>query len=243
MKYLAFDLEVCSWPEDGEWDHKTPLGVSCVGMMGSDWDKPEVWYASSCIGKPEPRAMVKEELADVKSNLAVMDVDDYRIVGWNSLQFDFLILALDDPDNFEFYADLAMNHVDPMFYIVCSKGWPVGLQTVARGLRLPGKTEGMSGDKAPDMWMNGSLDDRNKILEYVGQDATTTLDIVEVASRTGYLRWYSKSGNPQKLPILNREIPTVKECLNIIEPDTSWMDNPMKREDFYAWTKSNLQQD
>lgn len=238
MKYLGFDLEVCTWPEEGDWDHETSLGVSCIGLMGSDWDEPRVFYAGMS-SKPEPRAMNKNEFEKFELFLC-NNALEYTIVGWNSLQFDFLVMALADPDNADSYAKLAMTHIDPMFYILCAKGWPVGLQTVAKGLGLSGKTEGMSGDKAPEMWMNGSIDDRMKVLEYVGQDAVTTLDIVEVANRTGYLRWFSKSGNPQSLPVLNREVPTVQECLKITVPDTSWMDNPLKREDFYDWTKSYL---
>ncbi len=238
MKYLGFDIEVCTWPEDNEWDHKTPLGVSCIGLMGSSWLRPIIYYAGM-PNDPEPRKMNTEELRAFCIKLGELHyIEEYEIVTWNGLQFDFLVMALEDPNNAQTYAKMAMRHIDPMFFILCSKGWPVGLQTVAKGLRLPGKTEGISGADAPDLWLRGSDEDRKKVLEYVGQDAKTTVDIVEVANRTTGLYWFSKSGRPQKLQI--GRIPTVKECLEIPVPDTSWMDRPLKREDFYAWTEGYL---
>jgi len=252
MKFVGFDLEVCTWPESGNWDKETPLGISCVGLMGSDWDEPEVLYASSCSGSPEPRAMREDELHHVLALFKEYRHKGYIIVSWNGLQFDFLNMALSDPSHAYDYAMIAMDHIDMMFYILCHKGWPVGLEAVAHGIGLSGKTAGMSGDKAPDMWMGkeepndlgdmelipSTLEDRNKVLEYVGQDAITTVDIVEIASRTKTLKWRSKSsGRWQFLEFMPL---TTKVCLNIPVPDTSWMDNPLTRESFYDWTKSHI---
>ena len=235
MKYLGFDLEVTRWPEDGNWDKKTPLGVSCIGLMGTGWNEPEVYYASSLTGNPEPRAMRTDELKCFADDLFLL-AQNYTVVSWNGLQFDFSVLNLEKHN--DIFPHLAMNHIDPMFYILCHKGWPVGLDTVAKGLGLSGKTEGMSGAQAPEMWMDGTLEDRQKVLEYVGQDAITTLDIVEVASRTKMLKWRSKSGRPQSLPF---EPLTTTECLEIPVPDTSWMTNPLTRASFYDWTNSNAE--
>ena len=238
MKFVGFDLEVCTWPESGDWDKKTPLGISCVGLMGSDWDEPKVYYASSLTGEPEPREMTYDELSACFADMRHQSYEGYDIVSWNGLQFDFLNMALSDPGNRPAYATMAMEHVDLMFYILCHKGWPVGLNAVAHGANLPDKTEGMSGDKAPEMWLEGTLEDRQKVLEYVGQDAATTVDIVEVARRTQQLRWQSKSS--RKWQFLNFKPMTVTQCLKIPRPDTSWMDNPLTRESFYDWTKSHI---
>lgn len=236
MKFLGFDLEVCTWPEDNNWDRVTPLGVSCIGLVGTGWDEPQVYYASSCTGKPEPRPMNTSELKCFADDLYLLSQEGYKIVSWNGLQFDFFVLHLEKPD--DMFKTFAMNHIDLMFYILCSKGWPVGLNVVAHGLRLPGKmTDGVSGADAPKMWMEGSLEDREKVLEYVGQDAKTTLDIVEVASRIESLTWQSKSSRRwQSLPF--SKVPTVAECLEIPLPNTSWMDNPLTRESFYDWARS-----
>jgi len=235
-KYVGFDLEVCSWPEEGDWDRVTPLGVSCIGLMGTGWTEPQIYYASACNGNPEPRPMRTDELKCFADDLYLYTQNGYEIVSWNGLQFDFLVLHLEKPD--DMFRTFAMNHIDPMFYILCSKGWPVSLNVVAQGLGLPGKmTDGVSGADAPKMWMEGSLEDRQKVLEYVGQDAKTTLDLVEVASRTEVLKWQSKSSGRWQSLTFNK-VPTVEECLKIPLPNTSWMDKPLTRESFYDWTRS-----
>jgi hypothetical protein len=238
MRYLGFDLEVCTWPEDNNWDRKTNLGVSCIGLMGTDWNEHEVYYASACNGSPEARAMNEQELKFVAEELVGYTGLGYTLVTWNGLQFDFLVMALADPVHAMEYKAHAMNHIDPMFEIFCVKGWPVGLNAVAKGIGLPGKmTDGVSGADAPKMWMEGTLEDRQKVLEYVGQDAKTTLDIVEAGTRMEQLKWQSKlSRRWQMIPYKHPR--TVKECLELPEPDNSWMTNPLTRKGFYDWTES-----
>jgi hypothetical protein len=238
MRYLGFDLEVCSWPEDNNWDRKTDLGVSCIGLMGTDWDVPIIYYASACNGSPEPRPMDQHELSAFVADLAFhYYTGGYQIVSWNGLQFDFLVLALAHPEESRAYVKFAINHIDPMFEIFCTYGWPVGLNAVAKGLGLPGKmTDGVSGADAPKMWMEGTLEDRQKVLEYVGQDAKTTVDLVDVGVRLEKLKWLSKSGRPYAIPYKTPR--TVKECLELPEPDNSWMTDPLTRKGFYDWTES-----
>ena len=234
MKYVGFDIEVCSWPEDNNWDRKTNLGVSCVGLMQTDWDEPKVYYAGMFSNIPAPRPMNHDEIHEVVNALTTESI----IVTWNGLQFDFLVLALaDDPRNFGIYKSIAINHVDPMFEIFCTYGWPVGLNAVAKGIGLPGKmTDGVSGADAPKMWMEGTDEDRLKVLEYVGQDAKTTVDLVDVGVRLEKLKWLSQKGRPYSIPYKNPR--TVQQCLELPEPDNSWMTNPMTRRGFYDWTES-----
>ena len=244
MKYLAFDIEVCSWPEEGaEWREIAPLGISCVGLMGTGWDRPEVYFAGH-PNEPEARAMNKHELDACWNRIEHFALLQYKLVGWNSLQFDLACWYEEAKALNCIYSEsikiAAMEHIDPMFYIFCSLGWPVGLQAVSNGLGLRGKLkpndpgETTFWAKAPELWMNGTDEDRKLILEYVGQDAEATLDIVEVGTRVGALKWLSKKGKPYSLPY-NQPL-TVKECLALPEKDNSWMTNPRSREDFYRWT-------
>ena len=235
-KYLGFDLEVCTWPEENDWDRNTPLGISCIGLMGTGWDEPVVYYSGYSGNNPLPRPMHHDEISACFTHMRELTYEDYKIVSWNGLQFDFLVMALDDPGNDVAYAKFAMDHIDPMFEIFCRKGWPVGLNAVAKGMRLPGKTEGVSGADAPAMWMEGTLEDRQKVLEYVGQDAKTTLDIVEVGTRIEKLNWQSKSGKWQSIPY--KTPLTTSGCLKLPQVDTSWMTDPMTRMSFYDWTES-----
>jgi hypothetical protein len=238
-KFLAFDVETCSFPEDKNWKAVAPLGISCIGLMGTGWDEPLIYYAGMGNSSPEPRAMDKAEL-EMCVRFILAATKDHTIVGWNSLQFDLNCIYEELKAFNSILADevklLAMNHVDPMFQIFCTFGWPIGLDAVAHGLGLPGKMkDGVSGADAPEMWLSGTDKAREKVLEYVGKDAIATLDIVEVGVRTQNLRWNSKTGRPYSMNFTKPK--TVTECLDLPTKDNSWMDKPLYRKDFYSWTQ------
>jgi hypothetical protein len=234
-KYLAFDLEVCSWPEEGsDWKSVRPLGISCVGFMGTGFTEPIIHYAGMMTKTPEPRAMTVEELQNTVQLLTEYPQNGYQIVSWNGLQFDWNVLV--EEAQWEPGKKLVYDHIDPLFQIFCTFGWPVGLQAVSEGLGLPGKMkDGVSGADAPRMWMDGTDDARWVVLKYVGKDAIATLDIMEVGTRTHSLRWLSKKGKPYTMNFTSPK--TVRECLALPEKDNSWMDNPIYRKDFYSWTQ------
>jgi hypothetical protein len=210
--------------------------------MGTGWDAPEVYYAGMKDAEPEPRAMNMIEMDSFLYEFFRYVGNGYKIVGWNSLQFD-LACIYEEEQHLELHnvydvRSLVMEHIDPMFQIFCTLGWPVGLQAVSKGLGLPGKLQdGVSGADAPTMWMEGTNADRELILEYVGQDAKATLDIVEVGTRVEALRWRSKRGKLYSIPYITPL--TCQECLDLPKKDNSWMDNPLHRDDFYEWAKRN----
>jgi hypothetical protein len=172
------------------------------------------------------------ELGGLLTYLKNAAEQSFTVLTWNGLQFDFDVLA-EESGMLAECADLALASIDMMYQVICTKGYPLGLDTVAKGLGLPGKTEGMHGDLAPAMWA-GSLEERLKVLEYVQQDAQTTLDVYLESFKKKRICWTSKSGRPQTMYIGN-DWKTVTECNLIPKPDTSWMTNPMTRESFYAW--------
>ncbi len=90
----------------------------------------------------------------------------FTILTWNGLGFDFDILA-EESGAMESCKSCALGHVDMMFHIVCSLGYPVGLEKGAQGMGLAGKPEGMTGFKAPKLWAEGRYDE---VLQYVTQD-------------------------------------------------------------------------
>jgi hypothetical protein len=89
----------------------------------------------------------------------------------------------------------------------------------------------MTGDLAPVYWAQGR---RGEVLDYVAQDVRTTLDLARGAEKLGALRWISKGGIPQQLP-LPRGWLAVDQALSLPEPDTSWMRQPWSRSKFTAW--------
>jgi len=143
------------------------------------------------------------------------------------LSFDFDILA-EESGMWRECADLAMHHVDMMFQVVCTMGYPVGLEACLTGMELPGK-QGMTGADAPKLWKM----DPETVLEYVKGDVTGPLQLAEIAEERKGIVWRSKRGNPMFCPIEHWF--TVEECLALPLPDTSWMTDPKPREYYYKW--------
>ena len=123
-----------------------------------------------------------------------------------------------------------MNHIDMMYHVFCLRGHYLGLDKAAKGLGLPGKTEGMNGAAAPQMWAAGQ---QRQVLDYVGQDVRTTLQVAQEVERLGMVQWTSARGRRNFIDI-DRWLP-VAEAQRLPYPDTSWMSNPVSRDQFTAW--------
>ena len=230
-RYLAFDIEIFKSIPDGEtdWKHHRPLGISCAATLCSDEPHPRLWHAAD-----KSRPMNAEEVAALVQYMSALSTDPfdgYSITTWNGLSFDFDILAEESGLHAE-CAALALSHIDMMFHFFCLKGFPLGLDACAKGCNLPGKTEGMDGAKAPELWQAGEYD---KVLEYVGQDVITTLHVAQtVACQKGF-DWTAKSGRLNSIRI--NEWKPVRECMTLPEPDNSWMSDPWPRSKFTEWMK------
>jgi len=227
--YLAFDIEISTVIPEGvaDWRLYRPLGISCFATAdntgayaGHGWDNERV---------TTPRMSHNEAILLVEHLEDAVATFGFTILTWNGLGFDFDVLAEESGLHARCVV-LALNSIDPMFQVFCTKGFPLGLDTAAKGMGLPGKTEGMHGDLAPVMWQAGEYD---KVLEYVKQDVRTTFDTAIAIEQTGILCWQSKSGRGQHLYM--PRLLTVQECLALPVPDQSWMSNPWARSKFTAW--------
>ncbi len=228
-KFLAWDIEIFNEIPEGttDWKALMPLGISCAATLLSDEPEPKLWHAAD-----KSRPMNPDELGDLVNYLACHSVGmlaDYTIVTHNGTSFDWHVLAMESQLVAE-CKDLAMNSIDSMFHFFCIKGYPIGLDAVAKGCGLPGKTEGMDGAKAPQMWQAGEYD---KVLEYVGQDVITTLKVAQTVERQRGFSWTAKSGRTNFVHIPGWR--TVAEALTLPEPDTSWMSDPWPRSMFTEW--------
>lgn len=224
-KFLAFDLEIFKPIPDGEtnWKAHRPLGISCAAAIATDHAAPTLWWAS------DNGPMTKGECQTMLTYLRTMQRKGYTLLTWNGLSFDFDILA-EESGMLAECADLAMNHIDMMFQFYCLKGFPLGLDACAKGCGLPGKPDGMDGAKAPALWQAG---EHQTVLDYVARDAETTLAIAHTVRNQKGFDWTAKSGRRNSVRV--NEWKTVKECLALPEPDTSWMANPMTRSSFMEW--------
>ena len=175
-RYLAFDIETATDVpgDDFNWRPHRPLGISCAATLASDMDQPLLWYGKTLDGSPEKR-MSREDAQGLVQYLSKMAADGFRIVTWNGLGFDFDILAEESGDAAS-CRECALGHVDMMFQVFCSLGYPVALEKAAQGMGLPGKPPGMSGSKAPSLWAQGRF---KEVLEYVAQDVRMAMEIAQ----------------------------------------------------------------
>jgi hypothetical protein len=100
---------------------------------------------------------------------------------------------------------------------------------------VPGKPAGMEGSLAPRYWAEGKW---ALVLDYVAQDARTTLALARAVEAHGELQWTSERGSRQILPITGGWL-TVRQALALPEPDTSWMRRPLRRSRFIQWLKTS----
>lgn len=230
MEYIAFDLEIAKELPEGETDWKAhrPFGITCAAAASSDgnlWN----WWAHDAMGKFAPR-MSKSQCYQLVEDLQWLS-DEYRVLTWNGLGFDFDVLDEESQHRQGYCKELALKHIDMMFHFHCSKGFPLGLDAAAKGMGLPGKPVGMTGAIAPELWAKGEY---HRVLDYVSWDVKNTLAVAEAVDAAGRLDWTARSGRPNSW-----ECPkwlTVKEALELPEPDTSWMIDPWPRSKFYDWT-------
>ena len=166
----------------------------------------------------------------VRQLKALQETRGFTIVTWNGLGFDFDVLA-EESELAEECRRLAADHVDMMFHVLCKLGHPLGLETAAQGMKVEGKTEGMNGLEAVRMWRENQ---REEVVEYCAQDARCTYEVALTGEKTGSLRWTSRSGRSQSMPLRAGWL-IVKQALKLPLPDTGWMTDPMTREQVAGW--------
>lgn len=239
MKFIAWDIEIATLVDGEDWKAQRPLGISCAAYA---WEEHGIIVTKAMYGNtwegglatPSPR-MSQDECQHMVTELIEATGEGYTILTWNGQGFDWDMLAEESGMHAE-CCNLALNHVDMMFHIFCLKGFPLGLDAVAKGLGLSGKTEGMSGAQAPLLWSEGKY---SQVLEYVQQDVRSTLEVALTARRLGGIHWKSKSGRANHLQIMRWL--TVSDALKTPTPDTSWMSNPWPRSKFIDWMSNSAQ--
>ena len=228
--YLAFDLEIAKGFPDGVQDWRTyrPFGISCAATSAAGGET-RVWFGHDASGKPADQ-MNRAEVVELVEYLQAEVASGKTILTWNGAGFDFDVLA-EESGLDRLCKDMAFNHVDMMFHFLCEKGYLLGLDKAAKGMGLSGKKAGMDGALAPKYWQVGR---RQEVLEYVAQDALTTLEVGQVTEQRGMLSWVSSAGKNQQMPLRKGWL-SVREALDLPLPDTSWMKQPTRRNRFVGW--------
>jgi len=240
----GFDIEIYKdVPDMPRWRQYTPLGITCAALHFENGEQV-IGYAGF-PGEPENRPMTPDELTPIVIALA-----ECQSITWNGQSFDFHVLGI-EYDNIYTAAELSRNHIDMMFHLLCAKGFPLKLQTACVGQNLYGKTQYMSGELAPLMWQGNrkkmekkgaarellELSDvgmREKVIEYVLDDAKNTWELYKRTVTQRAMRWTSQKGRPMSFALPNGWM-SVSEALELPLPNTAWMTDPMTRESACNW--------
>jgi RNase_H superfamily len=230
-KYLAFDVETAKPQPANNYDWKSyrPLGISCAATFLSGAHEPLLWYGGANRKRPTKR-MPRQEAQALVNYLEKQVECGYTIVTWNGVNFDLDVLA-EESGMLEKCRNLAINHVDMMFHVLCRLGYGISLDSAAKGMNLLGKNENLTGILAPQLWAEGR---RKDVLEYVAHDAEITLELAEICEAQGLLRWLTRSGRGRKLPLPNGWLP-VRLAEKLPKNGTSYMWPHWSRVRFTAW--------
>jgi len=233
MKLIAFDLEIAKPMVDGvEWSEQRPLGISCAATLTSEGQMKH-WHngqnlttgGNFAFGDKMNPGQVHQLVAYLQGFIN----RGYYVVTWNGLGFDFDVLAEECKDRTWAMqvGKMAMGaHIDPGFQMVCKRGYMIGLEKAAKGLRVEGKTKGMHGALAPLLWSGdlstaspeqlediagffedghnnhfaGSRAAQDLCLEYVGQDVQATMNVYNALLEQKEVWWVTAKGTICKKP-------------------------------------------
>jgi hypothetical protein len=226
MANFGFDLETTEIAADRASGAVPP--ISCAAISLPDGSAEAMFLPSSAPDCYDAGAVMSRAGAvRVVRRLEELVAGGGVLVTWNGAGFDLPVLARASGLHQE-CVRLALGSVDMMFQVLAVKGWPIKLAVALEGMGLAGKTG--DGLEAVERWREGRYQD---VLDYCAADAARTRALAEAAGG-GTLRWRSSKGTPQSLSLRGGWL-TVSQCLELPEPDTSWMDSPLRRSDLLAW--------
>ncbi len=251
-KFVAFDLEITTEIPEGceDWKMLRPLGISCAATLTSDGDL-QLWHGGEMVEDgPYPERMMPSDCQGLADYLLVMQESGYHILTFNGLGFDFDVLA-EEVQNQDYCTELqglALGHIDIFWQMFSERGFGCGLAAIAEGMGLAGKSEGMSGALAPEMWAQGR-EQQDKVLEYVAQDVRVTKAVYEAILNRGQLSWITKRSTRAKYPWVPKQfdtdggrdtarLATASEAAKFSLPNVAWMDEPWPRSKFIGWTEA-----
>ena len=231
--FLACDIEIAKeFPDNmSDWKSNRPLGISCAATLTSDKSELTLWHGMTSENSPSSK-MSKQDAIRLVEYLEDMTDRGYTTLTWNGLGFDYDILAEESGET-QKCKDLARNHVDMMFHLLCVQGYPLSLANASKGMGLSGKLEGMNGALAPALWAEGN---HQRVLDYVTQDVSLTLELAQKCEKVGSLSWVTRRGSTSQVRLPDGWL-TVGEAEQLPNPDTSWMSDPLSRNGFTDWLR------
>jgi hypothetical protein len=227
---IAFDIEIAdefTLAPGEDLDAHGPFHISVAAVYDASNGRSRVWHSSSPAGEPTGH-LTPEGAREVLRFLRDRQREGLRIMAWNGLSFDLKWLG-HAAEDMALAAEVARDLIDPMFHFFCLKGFPVGLQAVADGMRL-GAQKLMDAKDAPREWRLGN---HQRVIDYVIEDCRITTVVGQAIESKRHIRWRTSRGSVSDVSI--PKLLTVAEAMKLPEADTSWMDKPIPRQRFVGW--------
>jgi hypothetical protein len=245
--YVVFDIETNSLIPAGFIDAvDSPPCIFCVATMemqraGADG----AYYLQAARSWPSADSVTELPLSAIQ----ICQLVDYmwnswndrglRICAWNGAGFDMRIIAAHVkhcPVTHDRALKLTWELCDPMFAFFMTKGFPVGLNAVAKAGRA-GFCKTGSGSDVNELWSMGHKE-RLGVLAYCIRDVEVTAVVVSEIEATSQVKWIAKSGKTAVHRYqggVYAALASVSVCNNLKLPDTSWMNEPISKTQFTGW--------
>jgi hypothetical protein len=245
--YVSFDIETDGLlPSEFNDRVDTPPAVFCAATMelrragqpGAFLTEPARSWPTAADVSEAP--MTQQQIVELVEYMwEAWKVRGLRVLAWNGAGFDLRILAAhvrDLPQWYERVVELAWSSCDPMFSFFMAKGFPVGLNAVARAGRGSVCKNGHGADVSA-LWAEGHAQ-RVGVLAYCCRDVEVTAVVLSEIDATGHIRWITKSGKTSVYKASNGAygaLASVRSANAMRKPDTSWMSAPIDKSNFVGW--------
>ena len=229
MKIVGFDIEISNVFDlrPGEDINKyAPFDVA-VAATQIHGGEHRLWFSTDASGQPRVQ-LERQHAQELLQYLEQMQHTGHAICAWNGLGFDLRWIARAAND-VPTASRIARAMYDPMYQFFKLKGFPVGLDAVAKGLRI-GMNKTMNAADAPREWRAGN---HQRVCDYVLGDARMTNEVVSAIIRRREIAWITQRGKLSTVPV--PRLRTVEDCMRDPMPDQSWMDSPIPQEKFTRW--------
>ena len=224
--FAAFDILTTAANHQGNLRHHHPLGIACAAVWTTGAKRSSVWYGLRSGRGPTPR-MNRSEVRRLVYYLEELVTRGYTLVTWNGTGFDWNILATESGE-YAMCRQLARQHVDMMFHVVCARGHRLSLHKAVRGMGVAKQANKWD---AEQLWSDGEY---GKVLKRLSEDVHSTLDVAHESERRRSLDWLSGAGRKTSLSLPNGWL-SVREAIHLPPPNVAGLESPASRHAAVAW--------
>ncbi len=180
IREVIFDLETQKWFDEIEGENHADLGVSIISLYTREVDEnlKEI--------KGQMLSFWEKEISEMWPIFQKAD----RIIGFNSLGFDVLVLAP--------YTNFPLNklpHLDIMAKVKEALGHRLSLDALAKETLQRQKTE--TGEMGVELWKRGDKKSLARLQRYCEADVAITRDIYDYGLSHNELKYKDKWNTPR----------------------------------------------